>query len=212
MFRILTSVFLLFLSTPFALALDPTLTPVSLEFIVFSQPHAQKPFHSNMDPDKYLTYLSHPHRDDYHYPTPQIDHLEESIDLSADHTAMTEVIRHLRRHGYHFVHKRWAIMLDPKTSNSWDIDTVLPAAKIQSADGLLSYHLRGKVILQHNHYFDLTTDITIEPTYSDGQIPNIDHQTEYRRLKSKQLHYLDHERIGILVKITPMPDTKKSTS
>lgn len=194
-------------TTLFVQASTPTVTPVSLEFIIFSQPHAQQAFHSNMDPDKYLTYLSHSHRDDYQYPTPQIDHLDDSIDLSAEHTSMTEVMRHLKKHGYHFIHKRWAVMLDPQAHNSWEIDSILPAAKAQTADGLKAYHLRGKVMLQHNHYFDLTTDITIEPTYADGVIPNIDHQAEYRRLKSKQLHYLDHERIGILARITPMPDT-----
>ena len=189
-------------------ASTPTVTPVSLEFIIFSQPHAQQSFHSNMDPDKYLTYLTYSHRDDYQYPTTKIDHLDDSIDLNAEHTSMTEVVRNLRKHGYHFIHKRWAVMLDPQAQNSWEIDTILPAARAQTSDGLEAYHLCGKVLLQHNHYFDLTTDITIEPTYADGVIPSIDHQAEYRRLKSKQLHYLDHERIGILARITPMPDTK----
>ena len=188
--------------------------PVSLEFIIFSQPQTNTPFHSNMDLSKYYAYLPDKSRDNYQFPTSEIDHLAENIDLDESHTLMDGVLRQLRRHNYQFIHKRWAILLDDADKNSWVIDTTIPvsAGKGDTDNPIEQYHLRGKVALEYKHYYDLTTDITIEPIHRNGQIDVIDHQSEYRRLKAKHLHYIDHPRIGILAKITPLPDLYLNSS
>lgn len=186
-----------------------TVVPVSLEFIIFSQP-VQNDFsyHGNIDAEKYLNYLPHTLHDDYGYNAPSIDSLADNFDLDGRHSSMEQIKKVLSKRGYPFIYKRWAVLLDADGRNSWPIDSLLPQGQSEDSDTSNFYHLRGHVDLQFKHYYDLTTSLTIEPRHQKPGLSFIDYQKEYRRLKPKQLHYFDHERIGILAKITPLPDTR----
>ena len=196
------------------LASENPRTPVSLEFVIYCQPNSADAFHSNMDLTKYYPYLPEQHQDDYQFPTPEIDHVAESMDLDESHTLMHGVISRLTRQRYPFIHKRWAVLLEADADNTWRVDSVIPCTESaeNSNNPIMHYHIRGKVALHYKHYYDLTTDLSIEPVHADSKIDLIDHQSEYRRMKAKQLHYLDHSRIGILAKISPLPDVRSASA
>ena len=74
-------------------------------------------------------------------------------------------------------HQAWRQTAGGRSSNAW-----------YSVDGP---SLRGVVRLSRGRYLHLDTDLTV------GGIRARDH----RRMRSRELHYIDHPRIGILIRV-----------
>lgn len=84
----------------------------------------------------------------------------------------------LTKKGYKVLfHQAWRQTAGGRSSNAWY--------------GLNGPNLRGVVRLSRGRYLHVDTDLTV------GGI----RAREHRRMRSRELHYIDHPRIGVLVRV-----------
>lgn len=64
--------------------------------------------------------------------------------------------------------------------------------------------LDGTLRLILARYLHLESDLIWRDTASDEEKPVLFHLKESRRMRSKDIHYLDHPRFGLVVRVTPL--------
>lgn len=85
-------------------------------------------------------------------------------------------------------------------------NSISPAVKLQSPDG----RVNGFVRVQRGHLLHLLVDMEYRPEQIDSvtnlpkQRPLIFHLKEKRRMKYREIHYLDHPKFGIIATLKPV--------
>ncbi len=103
-----------------------------------------------------------------------------------------------------------SLEFDKQTLESQEMQ-VLEMQTTQAHDGL--YELEGKITIVLSRYLHTFTDLvlrrprlTADPALenaADTRILNNHHLKEHRRMRSKNLHYIDSPEFGMLILITP---------
>ena len=103
-----------------------------------------------------------------------------------------------------------SLEFDEQTLESQEMQ-VLEMQTTQAHDGL--YELEGKITIVLSRYLHTFTDLvlrrprlTADPALenaADTRILNNHHLKEHRRMRSKNLHYIDSPEFGMLILITP---------
>ncbi|MAV29229.1 MAG: hypothetical protein CMF43_05435 [Legionellales bacterium] len=96
----------------------------------------------------------------------------------------------------------WVVKLQPQESLTLPVDATISLAVDNPAESTIDgFSLRGQLLVSRNQYIDITSQQTIHMLRS-GQTYQFDYTEHSRHLKLDKTHYLDNERIGMLLKVT----------
>jgi hypothetical protein len=133
--------------------------------------------------------------------------LGERVRLVSNGRRLTAVADALQRSNNYrpLVHLHWRqVVHAPAAAQAIDLDELPGAAKSQT-----SPRVEGSLRLSVARYLHLETDlrlITGERSYLEDTPTTVYRLQQSRRMRSGELHYIDHPRFGVLALITPYTD------
>ena len=130
--------------------------------------------------------------------------LGERVQLMSDGRRLTAVADALQRSNHYrpLVHLQWRQAVQaPAAAQAIDLEQLLGAANRQT-----SPRMEGSLRLSVARYLHLETDLRLidveSGQFMEAALP-VYRLQQSRRMRSDELHYIDHPRFGVLALITP---------
>ena len=163
-----------------------------VELLAYQQPEGAA--FGNVQPSKY-THLV----DD----TPLVEIDDDRAYVDTTHApALKTLAQRLQRDGIANRLFSWVVKLQPQESLTLPVDATISLAVDDTVETAVDgFSLRGQLAVSRNQYVDITSQQTIHMLRS-GQTYQFDYTEHSRHLKLDKTHYLDNERIGMLLKVT----------
>ena len=182
-----------------------TPTGFRLEMIVYEQP--KKDGFGNMQPNKYAHFVNKSPSDTPYLPK------NAYVDT---HTSapMQRIKQQLKRRGLSYNATSWIVGLEKQQAATLPLSMRLHAqtdAQDTSEDETAGTFTKvfGHLLLTNNHYVDIDSRLVFE-VHDQGNITLFDAMDHQRHLKLDRIQYLDHETLGIVVRVSHAPYTPKT--
>lgn len=189
---------------PAVMVAHETPTGFRLEMIVYEQP--KKESFGNIQPNKYVHFVNKASSDTPYLPK----NAYEDTHTSAP---MQRIKQQLKRRGLSYNAKSWIVGLEKQQATTLPLSMQLQAqtdAQSNSEGDTQGNFTKvfGHLLLTNNHYVDIDSHLVFE-VHDQGNITLFDAMDHQRHLKLDRIQYLDHETLGIVVRVSHAPYTPK---